>query len=199
MNRGGSPRSWTRPASARNVSSGRARPDRARPVRAISGHTQTRDDEPQGPRGARRAIRSSQRVAPESARFADRQPSPGRFLRTVASADVAPSALCDRRRASRVRLQPAPSAGPRRSASAKAAAVASSAIRSRYRTSACAGLRQCPASALVSIQQSPIDNQETNQQSQIVNHQCMAKDTADHGFAPARSFAAVAHSVITVK
>jgi hypothetical protein len=28
---------------------------------------------------------------------------------------------------------------------------------------------------------------------------CMATDTADHGFAPARSFAAVAHSVITVK
>jgi hypothetical protein len=46
----------------------------------------------------------------------------------------------------------------------------------------------------ITIQQST-----TNQQSKIVNHQCMAKDTADHGFAPARSFAAVAHSVITVK
>ena len=43
-----------------------------RALRVLSGHTQTRDDEPHGPRRERRAISSSQRVAPESAWFADR-------------------------------------------------------------------------------------------------------------------------------
>ena len=87
-------------------------------MRALSGHTQTRDDEPQNPRRERRAIRSSQRVAPESARFADRHAITRAVSAYSGSADVAPSALCDGRRASRgvsnQPLLPGPAEVPRR-------------------------------------------------------------------------------------